>query len=268
MKKYMEAVNIMKMKTLNFIGLVVLLLIAGACKKEEVHYYYGGDRIQFKNTNPNPLLQYVEHRSFSFAGKGSLKTHDFIIPVTLTGRTAGVDRQVKVQIRTAETTAVEGVDFKFGEHVLPANSNTGEVHLILLNTEALMEEMKTVSIEIADSDAFKRGLSGQLVSSVSFYNFMVKPIDWDTRMATYLGAYSKVKHEFILNQLGISEINFANGVPEDREQNIYSASTLAYFQLRLRSVLNDLNAGVLQPKENDPFTYPLMDENGVRVVFP
>lgn len=255
-------------KIYSFLGLVIGLLLFGGCQKEEVGYYEGGDRVQFKKLSSNPAIKYNENLAFSFAGKGALAAYDFVLPVSLIGRVVGEDRPIAVEVVADKSNVIEGVDFKLGPALMLANSNEGYVRVTLLNTAALETEVKKISLKIVESAAFKPGIADQLHSSISYYNFMVKPVDWDAKMRLYFGDYSKVKHEFILFQLGIPEINFANAVPEDKDNYIYSGTTLAYFQLRLRSMLNDLNDKLIVPKENDPFSYPLKDERGNAVVFP
>ncbi|QBQ41344.1 DUF4843 domain-containing protein [Sphingobacterium psychroaquaticum] len=256
------------MKIFKLLILLLAVVSLGACKKEEVGFYEGGDRVHFKKLTTNTNASYNENRAYTFAGKGSLMTYDFVLPVNLMGRVAATDRPIQVEVDKEKTNAIEGVDFKIGPAMIPANANEGYITITLLNTEALETVVKTVRVKVAESADFKLGIASQLYTTISFYNFMVKPVDWETRMRIYFGDYSKVKHEFILFQLGIPEINIANGVPEDKDNHIYSGSTLAYFQLRLRSKLDDLNNKVIAPAPNDPFTYPLKDEKGNTVVFP
>lgn len=247
---------------------LVIVLLTGlfACKKEEVKVYNGGDRVQFARTSNLP---YVENLSYSFAGKGNKNVDTVFIPVDVTGRVGNTDREINLELIPGENTAVQGVDFDFGKKVIPAGSSKGLVEVILKKTPALETAEKVVALRVIASKDFMPGIEKQLKSRVIFYNFMIKPITWESRMATYFGSYSRKKHEFILYHLGFPEINFAPSVSAaDPSKYIFAGTSFIMFQIQLRSLLKDLNAGVLTPAADDPFTYPLMDEFGKPVVFP
>jgi len=247
---------------------VILLLGLLACKKEEVKFYDGGDRVQFARQSTNTTVAYAENQDYSFAGKGARMADTLYIPIDVTGRVADFQREAKVELIVGETTAVEGTDFQFGRHWIPEKQSKGFVMLILKKTPELSTLVKTVAFRIVASADFKPGIEKQLKSRVNFFNFMVKPTNWDTMISRYFGAYSKVKHEFVLYQLGYPEINLAVGVPEDPSKYLFSGTKFTQFQNKLRSLLADLNSGTLKPGPNDPFTYPLKDENGLAIVFP
>lgn len=253
---------------------VVLLSGLMACKKEDVKVYHGGDRVQF--TNPNPSLAYVGTQDFSFAAKGSPESATLYLPVDITGRVASFDREVKVEIIASETTAAKGVDFDFGSSVVKAGASKGTIELLLKKTAALDKEVKTLAFRIVSSEHFGPGIEKQVTRKVNFFNFMVKPSTWDTRMRTYFGEYSIMKHKFILYHLGIPEINITSGsTPPDPEKYLYNATSFIQFQNKLRSLLSDLNLKIITPDPLDPFTYPLRyDEtddqinNPIDVTFP
>ncbi|MNL10177.1 hypothetical protein D3C87_1309710 [compost metagenome] len=251
-----------------FIALILLSSLS-ACKKEEVKNYEGGDRVQFSRQSTNPAIPYIDSLSFSFTTKGSKVFDTLAIPVDITGRVADTDREIKVELITGESSAKAGVDFDFGRGVIKAGQSKGFFALILRKTPELETQRKVVAFRIVESDQFKPGIVKQLKCKVAFFNFLVKPIDWDTRLFRYFGTYSKVKYRFILYHLGYPELNFANsGVPEDPSKYLFGGTKFSLFQLKVRAILNDLNAGTLKPDANNPFTYPLMDENGQAVVIP
>lgn len=268
MKKFMVVES--KRNTMKILRLfpVFLLLFAMGCEKEKVHAFLGEDRIQFAKTNSSKSAVYEENLGFSFAGKGAISEHEMIIPLVIAGRTASVDRQVAIEIVPEKTTAQEGIDYILEESFIPAESSQGYVKVKLLNTESLETETKTLTIRVVANDNFQVGLQKQLVSSISFYNYLVMPPNWSLVSRSF-GDYSLVKHEFILFYLDIPSIAFtADPKKEDLENHLYSTTTVGYFRIQLRSILRDLNAGIIEPKENDPFTYPLKDEKGNEVIFP
>lgn len=247
---------------------VILLLFAIGCEKEKVQTFLGEDRIQFAKASSNTSVAYEENLGFSFAGKGAITEHEMIIPLVIAGRTASVDRQVAIEVVPEKTTAQEGIDYIIEESYIPAGANQGHVKIKLLNTKALETETKSLSVRLVANDNFQEGLQKQLVSTISFYNYLVMPPNWSL-VSRSLGDYSLVKHEFILFYLDIPSIAFtADPKEEDLENHLYSTTTVGYFRIQLRSILRDLNAGIIEPKENDPFTYPLKDEKGIDVVFP
>lgn len=248
------------------LGLVLLII---SCTKEEVKFYDGKDRVQFSKLGIGTAARYVDSADFSFAAKGDLQVDTVFIPVDVTGRTAAVDREFKVEFDAAASNAAPGKDFDFGKCVIKAGSFKGVFPLILRNTKDLETIRKVVAFKIAANDAFEVGIGKQLKSKVAFFNFMVKPVDWELRMARFFGAYSKEKHRFILYHLGFPEINYAATLAaEDPAKYIFGGAKFAYFQLKLRSLLDDLNSGTIKPAANDPFTYPLKDENGITIIFP
>ncbi|MDR2284693.1 MAG: DUF4843 domain-containing protein [Sphingobacterium sp.] len=257
------------MKILKLIPVLFIVLFS-SCEKEVVQPYAGGDRVQFRPVSTNPNIRYIENIAFSFAGKGAIEEHMMQIPIQIIGDIREHDRKVAITVDPEKTNAIEGVDYILSEDVIPANESRGYINVKLLKTDALETDIKVLSLRIVENEFFKPGDKTQLASTISFYNQLVKPVDWDAYMARYFGAYSKRKHEFILFYLEIPEINFAIAGQESKENHKYSGTDMLYFQIRLRSILSDLNNGVIAPKENDPFTYPLMDAdvNGNRIVFP
>nr|WP_162988810.1 DUF4843 domain-containing protein [Pedobacter schmidteae] len=244
---------------------LLLILLTGlfACKKEEVKVYHGGDRVQFTRLSTKP---YSGDLFYSFGTKGKKMIDTMFIPVDITGRVANFDREINIEIISGETTAVQGTDFDFGKKVIPAGKSKGFVELILKRTKKLETEISVVSFRIATSAEFMLGIEKQLKSKVSFYDYLVKPVSWDFMN---FGTYSVTKHKFVLYHLGFPEINrAASGVAEDIPNYIFAGSKFPLFLVQLRSLLSDLNAGVLKPDPNDPFIYPLKDENGLPVVFP
>ncbi|WP_316818721.1 DUF4843 domain-containing protein [Pedobacter nyackensis] len=256
---------------------IAVVLLSGllACKKEDVKVYHGGDRVQF--ARQNAALPYVGSQDFSFAAKGSPESATIAFPVDITGRVASFDRDIRVEIIASETTAAKGVDFDFGKSVVKAGESKGTIELLLKKTSALDKEVKTVTFRIVSSEHFAPGIEKQLKRKVSFFNFMVKPSTWDTRMRTYFGEYSEMKHKFILYHLGIPEINItpSGSSVQDPEKYVYNVTSFIQFQNKLRSLLNDLNSKAITPDPADPFTYPLVyDEDGddvddpIAVTFP
>ncbi|WP_316842051.1 DUF4843 domain-containing protein [Pedobacter gandavensis] len=256
------------MKNISWAALGLVLAIT-SCTKEEVKFYDGKDRIQFSKLGVGTSARYIDSADFSFAAKGDLLVDTVFLPVDVTGRTASVDREFKVEFDAKGSNAVPGQDFDFGKCVIKAGSFKGVFPLILRKTKDLETIRKTVAFNIATNDAFEVGIGTQLKSKVAFFNFMVKPVDWELRMARFFGVYSKEKHRFVLYHLGFPEINYAATLAaEDPSKYIFGGTKFAYFQLKLRSLLDDLNSGAIKPAANDPFTYPLKDENGITIIFP
>lgn len=256
---------------------IAVVLLSGllACKKEDVQVYHGGDRVQF--ALHNAAQAYAGVQDFSFAAKGSPETALITIPVDITGRVTAFDREVKVELVANETNSVKGVDFDFGTCIVKAGESKGIVELLLKKTAALNKEIKTVTFRIVSSEHFGLGIEKQLKRKVNFFNFLVKPSTWETRMKTYFGEYSQMKHKFILYHLGIPEINItpSGSAVQDLENYVYNPTSFIQFQNKLRSLLSDLNSKTITPDPTDPFIYPLKyDEtddqinNPIDVTFP
>ncbi len=256
------------MKNTGWIALGVGLAFA-SCTKEEVKVYDGKDRVQFSKVGLGTAARYIDSVDFSFADKGALLADTLFLPVEITGRTAGTDREFKVEFIPQQSSATIGQDFDFGKGIIKADSYKGVFPLILRKTKDLETIRKTIAFKIVANDVFEPGLGSQLKSKVAIFNFMVKPGDWELRMARFFGVYSKMKHRFILYHLGYPEINYAATTAlEDPSRYIFSGAKFAYFQLKLRSLLDDLNSGALKPAADDPFVYPLKDENGLTILIP
>lgn len=256
------------LKSMSWTALGLVLAIT-SCKREEVKFYDGKDRVQFSRLGPSSTSAYQDSIDFSFAAKGALLADTLFIPVDVTGRAAAVDREFKVEFIAKESSAIPGQDFDFGKTVIKAGSFKGVFPLIIKNTKDLETVRKTLAFRIVSNDVFEAGIGTQLKSKVAFFNFMVKPVDWELRMARFFGTYSKKKHRFILYHLGFPEINYAATTAlEDPSKYIFSGAKFAFFQLKLRSLLDDLNSGTRKPAADDPFVYPLKDENDLTITFP
>lgn len=162
------------------------------------------------------------------------------IPVKCSGLAADYDRYFKVAV-AGNSTAKEGIDFLplEDQYLFPAGKYDTFVPITLLRTPLLSDSTLMLTLQIEISEDFNKGEKLRLESSIIFNDALVRPSNWD---ATYLKAYSKVKHIVFLRITGLD--NYPT--PEE------AAKRKQYFQY-------------LVPKELSKYfrdNYPVYDENG------
>lgn len=233
------------MRALTFF--IVIFTFFG-CRKDEIMSFTGRDAMSlYVNNYEADSLIY----SFSYS-LPSVSQDTVFLKLRLQGRPSEQDRTVSLMAKDS-TDAQEGIDFILPEAVLPA----GEVEIlypvVLLRSDNLKKETKSLYVTVKPNDFFELGALGQEVGGsysipryvIRFNDFLSKPAYWDS-MQSILGVFSVVKLQFMFSVYeGVTDFS-----------TLSTAETLN-LRLRLRSALADYEAA----------NGPLLDENGIRVTF-
>lgn len=233
--------------------LVVMVLLS--CRKDPQSIFSGKDGIAFYYLS-GPEQDSV---SYSFSGSKIPKTRDTVyVKMRLLGKLSKQPREILVVPGTG-TTAIAGTHFILPNIVMPADSFEVKYPVVLLNAPDLKTKTVRLVLNIAESKDLVVGTLGQANTTtrnvvqfkINFSNNLIKPDYW-SYIQGYLGEYSAVKYQFMIDVFGTS--NF-------RPTTKGGLITYAEY-LNFRAVLR--NALDAYEKVNGP----LMDENNLRVTFP
>ncbi|WP_294346340.1 DUF4843 domain-containing protein [uncultured Sphingobacterium sp.] len=198
------------MKTIQYFIFAGLLLALMACKRQDTILFEGEERISFF------IGEYdVDSTSYTFAFDPVKKERDTIyLKMRIQGRTHDRARAIKVK-PGAGTTAVLGEDFLFPEVILPADSITINYPIILINTPKMEAQALRIVAEVAASDDFLPGGTGQVIDgtkAINLYKIWVsnkpeRPVYWDDA-EYYFGSFSATRIRFMISVLGISDFSY------------------------------------------------------------
>lgn len=235
------------MKVLKYFFAMCMLVTA--CEKQETMYYQGEARISFY------LAQYeIDSLNYSFAFDPIPKDVDTVyVKMRIQGPTLSRERIISVKAGEG-TTAVLGIDFELPTIKLPAGANVIDYPLVIFNSSAIKNKSVKVVLQVAESEDFLPGATGQEIggtSAVNSYkvwlsNKLDKPAYWDD-VLYYFGEFSEVRLRFMISTLGISDFSRAS----------IGAYGLYNYPLSLRNALVQYEA------QNGP----LIDEFGNPVTF-
>ena len=234
-------------------------MLAIACKKTDLTAYEQPDMVYiykdyFSMTNDSLV--------YSFAIKPASLTQDTVkIPVRIMGLAKNTDRAVNVVAVADSSTAKTGQHYELLPTIIKAGSYTTNIPVLVKRSADLQVAEVNLLLEIRESKDFKPGLpnttpqnpkaGGSLIYKIRLNDILTKPSNWDTRLTTFFGTYSKVKYLFIIQTTGLVEFAYGTaGGP--------SPAQMVYYNIQCKTALAEYNA-----------THsPLMDENGIAVSFP
>lgn len=141
--------------------------------------------------------------SFSFTMTQEDK-FTYEIPVMLMGRISGEDRKFKIMVVDTSTTAIAGVHYDRlqEEYILPANSHTMNLPIVLHSTDDLKSGIVKLGLRIVENDHFYvvSPVNGSKILFVT--NQISKPSYWDASLQTFYGVYSQTKHKILVERSG------------------------------------------------------------------
>src|SRR5215831_11608325 len=112
-----------------------LLIILGAmtvfaaCKKTELTKYDQPDMVYIYKNGTDPNRDSI---SYSFATRAASLVQDTVrVPLRIMGLAKNVDRKVNVRVVADSTTAIEGSQYQIFPAIIPANSYTGYVPILV-----------------------------------------------------------------------------------------------------------------------------------------
>lgn len=226
------------------IGLILLGFYA--CQENEKNGFESEGAVYFQ-LNTGVWSDGRDSVVYSFAGKMS-DTATMVLQVNLMGDAVDYERHVRVVVDREKTTAREGVHFAAlaESYLLPAGAYSMTIPVVLYNTDPKLEERSfQLALALQPSDDLQLGLTARTTVRVLMSNMLVVPYYWESMyLDDYFGAYSKVKHEYIIREVGMD-------FPATEEE--YS---------------DNWDAWKAYSKYMDNFfyeNYPIYDENGMAI---
>lgn len=177
------------MKT-QHIGLIALLLASSVACKEEVLQPYQGDSYIYFATSDKQQPQV----DFSFAYFPNSTDTSIAIPMILWGNLFQQDYSYKLNAKpVGNFPAQENVDFSFQTtHIFRKNSAIDSCYITLNKTSTLINQPKTLALEIVGAVKSKSGIYPMIQIRIS--DEIARPAWWTTATKfNSLGAYSDIK---------------------------------------------------------------------------
>ena len=164
------------------------------------------------------------------------------IPFKLVGLAVGQARKIGVEVVKEETTAKENDHFVIETSELPADSIKGVLTIKVKKTPELEDHNLVATFRLCDNENFAAAPIHENTYKIVLTNRLTRPTGWP------FGEYSRIKHQFVIQTLGIGT---------DYDQ--WSASESIYYRSIMINALYEYNKA--HPGE------PMLDENGLVVTF-
>lgn len=178
------------------------------------------------------------------------------VQANVTGLQAPVDRPFTLAV-VGELTNVSSSDYTIGETVIPANSFTGQVPVIVNKNVPgldLKKERAQLILRFVPNENFQYGAPGTDTFRVVWYNFLPMPDGW-TSIQSILGPFSQARYKFILDFFG--ELNF--------ERYRGNTNLQLGLQSALKKALRDYNQD--PANEGRPEGWPYLNDDGTPLTF-
>lgn len=138
-------------------------------------------------------------------------TQDYIdaqVKVQTLGVPANQDRRFHLIVVDEVSTAQNGKDYILqpDSYIMPAGKTEATVTVRLLYRPELDNGQKQLCLNIAPNEDFSATLPARQGLLLTWTNQLTKPSGWDTTYAYYFGAYSRVKHRYILAVLAWDDL--------------------------------------------------------------
>lgn len=249
----------MKINNIFLAAIVLLSTIISSCRKDLMQYQ-NDPRIYFNDVSAGQTVRLVSS-SFSFATQASTLTEDTIYAkVNIMGLPTTKDRFFSAVPIDSGTTAKPGINYKLLNGTVKANQITGLLPVIVYRTSDLKTITQKLKLKIIDALDFKAGVAENNYFSLNWNDALIKPDNWDilNGLASYFGAYSVVKYQFIINVTGRSSFPL-QGSNRVFNPNLLSSQQMQNYVLMIKGALATYN---------NTHTTPLTDEFGVAITFP
>lgn len=225
---------------------IYLLLIAGTvvtgCRKDEFDMYKSSPAIYFYSGVSTTA---TDSAAYNFILLPATQTADTVyLPVRVQGFSAAVDRVINYAVADSST-AKEGTHFKIGPAVMHAGRYMDSIPVYLQRTKNMADSTLRIYIQLEASADFAVGYGNHLAYKLTVTDRVVPPT-WSYTLSSTFGAFSNVKFRFMVSVLQVT--SFSGLLP----------SQAAAMATKCKLALAEYEAA----------NGPMLDENGVRVVFP
>lgn len=230
-------------KFLSIFCLVIGTAMMQCCSEKDIDMYREDPRIfiQIPGSGSVALRDSV---IFSFPAKPDVGPQDTLwFKAAIMGNTVNYDRPFKLTVNTANTTAVEGVNYKIESRFIPANAYEVLVPVIVFR-EGLKDKSVRLEFDVQENENFKKGYERYQKAIFIWGDMFLKPDIWDTsNYRNAFGEFTQTRYAFILNACKITEL------PDP-----LNLVMLGHYNAVVRKALLDYN---------NSHSEPLKDENGV-----
>lgn len=246
------------MRLIIFLSLLFAGSIFIGCDNKEFLYRDVSARIWLGKLDTLGNLTYISDSSvISFLLLPADKETDTLyVTANVTGTTAPIDRRFKLEI-VANETNVSASDYTIGEAVIPANSFTGLVPVIVkkhVQGLDLNKERALLTVRFIPNEHFLYATPDTDIFKIIWSNFLSRPASWDV-VQSLLGNFSQAKYKFIIDFYGDTEFEKYRG----------NTNMLLGLQSVLKKALQDYNA---DPANIDRAEgWPYKDDDGTPLVF-
>lgn len=198
-------------------------------------------------------------------------------PVNFYARISGVpadhDRTFTLQAEGADLALAEG-SVRTETYTIPAGKTTGTFAIYLdasklKDPNSFTEKEGEITFRMVEGGEFRAGAEKVNVLRLKLRNYLSKPAEWEKGanglyrpLREYFGDYSKVKHSFMIQTLGMVEFRIYWNAQKPYEvvngENIISRGYASYLVQKMQEALKEYNAS---------HEKPLTDEFGNAVTF-
>lgn len=239
----------------------LLGLLFTSCEKD-ISEYKNDPRVYFFERSTDLNQTRITFKSFSFLLQPLEVTKDtFLIKVKIMGETAPYDRIVRGQRIDSGSTAKAGQHYEFIDGIVPADSITGYLPVVLYRTEDIKDSSVTLNLSVAETKDFKAGVTTDNFFTLSWSDNVVKPTNWDgfISLSAYFGTYSTVKWRFIISVTGVDNFPLQQSGRVPPKDGEYTFAAMNDIKAMVKDALATYNS------THDP---DLTDEFGQLVTFP
>lgn len=198
---------------------IFLITAISACKKTPEVYYRSHDNVYFdfkKAVDRDSII-------YTFAYTPNLEQDTVFLPVRISGIRVGHERKFGVMVVSNGTTAIANTHYQpfKSEYVIPADSGTFQLPVILYNTDAALSEKSVVlNLKLTPTSDLDTTNNSIINARIVFSSKLEQPSWWSFWP---LGNYSRVKHQLWLIATGVRELTTEG---TDAPQSLYYIAKL------------------------------------------
>ena len=172
------------MKIINNLNRLLLLVFLGimsySCDQEETMIFDTAGSVYFT----------ISDYSYSFLDYPGKEIDTIKLPVQIFGKTAEVDRFVKIELVTDDTSKVNTAPeelYNLIGGIVPANEQLGSVSLELKHADALKDSVFVFYVRIIPNDDFKDVSYNSRIVEVLFTAKEIQPANWNGYLRYFWG---------------------------------------------------------------------------------
>jgi len=243
--------------------IIICTMLAGwllpGCEKKEYLYQDISSRIWLgrKDVLPSGASSISDSAVSSFKLKPATVQLDTVyIVANLTGQVAPADRTFVLEV-IKDSTNVSAADYTLGPVVMPANSFTAQIPVIVKKTVQgldLTKQRAKLVFRFVPNGQFLNGEPNRDMFRIIWFNFLAKPASWNV-IEGFVGPFSQARYKFIIDVLGVTEFT----------RYVGNGNVLLGIQSILRKALKDYNEN--PANAGRPEGWPYLDDNGTPLTF-